>query len=471
MKTRVTVLTAAVLCCILFVLDVFIYFTLHARLMNIEETALLSKAQSISQSYANIISSGRAVLPKPDANLNGRWTNFAWMHAYRQYGQQIVLMNTEGHVVAASDRRTVDQLLADFSALHHPERQTVRQLPDSALFVSMPVLNQTNQNIGYVLLLSDISEVTEYMENLLVLLVGGSVGAVLLAALGGYIVSAVAVRPISEMIRKVQKIQLGRLNERVAEPLRRDEVAHLASTFNQMLTRMERSFEQQSRFVTDASHEILTPLTTIQGYANLLARWGKDNPDVLDKGIRVIQKESSRLQELAENLLTLAALESSAKERDRRTDVTATIDEVIESVSVFPSHVTITRDITGTPVVGMAPSHLRQILTNLVENAVKYQNGPGEIRVAARQMKNKVELVVEDQGRGIPEEDIPHIFERFYRVDKSRGRREGGLGLGLSIVKELVETYGGQIAVTSQLGVGTTFTVILPAGVGDLLNE
>lgn len=461
MKTRATVLTATLLCAILFVLDVFIYFTLHARLMNIEETAVLSKAQSIAQSFANRAAT-RPLLPKPGQTPIKHRNDLAWMRAYNQFGEQIVLMTPQGQVLAATNRATANQLVSEFSSLHDPAQQTVRQLPNSSLFVSMPVQNANNQTISYVLLLSDISQVNEYMQNLLALLIGGSVGAVLLAAIGGYVVAAFAVRPLNQMIRTVRRIHLGRLNERVIEPHGHDEVARLALTFNEMLMRMERSFVQQSRFVTDASHEILTPLTTIQGYANLLDRWGKDNPEVLEKGIRVIQKESSRLQELAEDLLTLAALESSTKELDKRADVSALIEEVVDSMAVFRDDVRVTQSVEGGMQVAMAPAHLRQVMTNLVENAVKYQNAPGTVHIHAGRARGQVIIQVVDHGRGIPPADIPHIFDRFYRVDKSRGRREGGTGLGLSIVRELVDTYGGDIRVESELGRGTTFTLSLP---------
>ncbi|MDQ0188636.1 HAMP domain-containing histidine kinase [Alicyclobacillus cycloheptanicus] len=468
MKTRVTVLTSVVLCVILLVLDGFIYLTLHVRLMKIEEAAVLSKAQSIAQSMTNaplsqqpFLFTNRTSSPTSPDDLTDHRT---WLRQYGAFGQEILIVTTNHQVLAQIGRGDPNALLTEFASLQHPGDQTVHQLPNSTLFVSVPYYSTNGHSVtGYVLLESDISQVTTYMHNLLVLLLSGSVGAVLLAALGGYVVSAFAVRPINQMIRTVQRIQFGHLNERVAEPRGRDEVARLASTFNQMLTRMERSFEQQTRFVTDASHEILTPLTTIQGYVNLLDRWGKDSPEVLEKAIRALQNESTRLQELADDLLTLAAVESATKSMDKRANVVQIVEEVVESAIAHRPEATVLKDVQGTPVAAVAPSQLRQILVNLVENALKYSDPPAHIRIAAAAQGAQVELRVEDQGQGIPPEDLPYIFDRFYRVDKSRGRREGGTGLGLSIVKEIVETYRGDIQVESKLGVGTTFTVILPA--------
>jgi two-component system sensor histidine kinase ArlS len=282
--------------------------------------------------------------------------------------------------------------------------------------------------------------------------------------LGGYIISSIAVRPINQMIQLVERIQVNRLSERLPKPRGNDEIARLAKTFNHMLDRMERSFEQQSRFVADASHEIRTPLTTIQGYANLLARWGKNDPKILDKAIHVIQNESARLRDLANNLLTLASLEVDTSRPDEKAPVDETIKEVIESLALLYPKITIKSNIQARSTAKIAADHFKQILINVLDNAMKYSPENSEVIVNAMNRDKHVIIEIIDFGKGIPEKDLPYVVERFYRVEKSRGRKSGGSGLGLAIVNELVQSYHGRLFIESQVGKGTKVTIELPAG-------
>jgi len=344
-------------------------------------------------------------------------------------------------------------------------QQTYKSKDTILLATEVPAIDQDKHKlVGYVLLVSNLDSVREYMDTLLVVLIIGSVGAVTLAALGSYLVSATVVRPITQLIRLIEGIQANRLNERIQVPKGRDEVARLAATFNNMLVRIERSFERQARFVADASHEFRTPLTTIQGYADLLRRWGKDDPNVLNKAIAVIHTEAERLRNLANDLLTLASLEAASNELPQRTQAGAVMDEVIESLAPLHPHVTIAKNFQRAPEVVIAPAHLKQIVTNLVDNAIKHTPVGGRIEVKIVDTPPFVTLQVKDNGHGIPAEDLPFIFERFYRVDKARGRRAGGTGLGLAIVKGLVDLYQGTIQVESEMGRGTTVTIRLPHG-------
>lgn len=459
MKTKVAVLTAGVLCVILIVFDTFIYLTLYSHLFSVEKSTLSVEAQSIAQYYVNNNGENQG----SDQSGSGP-SDYVWLRQYAKNGQTIVLLDKQGGELSKYGRGTAAPLIQYFQSVRNPAKETIQTLKQSQIYVTMPMVDPDgNDTLGYVLLLSDIPNVKEYMDTLLVLLIAGSIGAVLMASLGGYLISAIAVHPINQMIRLVQRIQVNHLSERVKVPRGRDEIARLAFTFNGMLNRMERSFEQQTRFVADASHEIRTPLTTIKGYANLLARWGKQNPTILDKGIRVIQKESTRMHHLADDLLTLASLEVSAKDLPKQAAVNVIISEIVESMALLHEHVEIRKEMQGNGdgCAAIAPAHLKQILMNLMDNAIKYSSPAGKITVTTSFEQGSVIIRVSDNGRGIPADDLPHIFDRFYRVDKSRVRREGGTGLGLSIVKELVDIYGGHIRFDSQKGVGTTAIVTL----------
>lgn len=454
MKIKVAVLSALMLCLILLGFDSFIYFTLNRHLLDVEQSLLSNKAQTIAQYYVSHVNDDES-----------QAAPYVWLKKYADDGQTVILLDAAGHQLAHSGTLTATEATRNFRPSTGLVQQTYKSEHTMFLTTEVPAIDQDRHSTaGYVLLVSNLDSVREYMDTLLAVLIIGSIGAVTLAALGSYLVSATVVRPITQLIRLIEGIQANRLNERVQVPKGRDEVARLAATFNSMLVRIERSFEQQARFVADASHEFRTPLTTIQGYADLLRRWGKDDPNVVNKAIEVIHTEAERLRNLANDLLTLASLEAASNDLPQRTQTGAVINEVIESLAPLHPHVAITKNFQPAQEVVIAPAHLKQIVTNLVDNALKHTPAGGRIEVSIVDTPPFVTLAVKDTGHGIPAEDLPFIFERFYRVDKARGRRAGGTGLGLAIVKGLVDLYQGTIEVESKLGQGTTVTIRLPHG-------
>uniref|UniRef100_UPI003557B55C sensor histidine kinase n=1 Tax=Alicyclobacillus tolerans TaxID=90970 RepID=UPI003557B55C len=268
-------------------------------------------------------------------------------------------------------------------------------------------------------------------------------------------------RPLTKLVHFVQKIQITDLGKRVEILHRHDEIAQLAITFNGMLERIERSFQQQKQFVADASHEIRTPLTMIQGYSNLLKRWGKQNPDVLNRSLDVIYQESTRLIELAEDLLFLAKVELVAREEAPECDLDDVIRETIDAMSLMYPMAQLSLSLGVGKIGMMADSAWKQVITNLTENAIKYSESPARVYISTWCEGARAVIRVKDEGRGIPETEIPHIFERFYRVDDARSV-DGGTGLGLAIVKALVELYEGDISVRSRVDEGSEFLVTVP---------
>ncbi|QSO50223.1 HAMP domain-containing protein [Alicyclobacillus curvatus] len=453
MKRKIAAFTAVVMMVILCILDVFIYFTLQRHLVNLNTVSMSNNTVAAADYIQRNLSDGgslRAI------------TDYRWLNRFLREGQEIYVLGPDGSVRGHSG----DNLLPSNKPVASVEsgfQEGRVQLHGKELYYTVtPVIDDDTQRIiGYVELIADTQSQREYMAVLVVVLTIGSIGAILLTALGGYVISAAAIRPLKRMMITVGRIEAHRLHERVPRPRQRDEVALLTDAFNRMLSRIERSFEQQSQFVADASHEIRTPLTVIQGYANLLARWGKSDPKVLDQAITVIQKESSRLRQLADDLLTLAGMEASANDEEHVVDVDEVMSEVIETLGPLYPERKIQSFLAGTEAA-MSPSHFRRLCTNLLDNALKYTQVGQNVNVRTSVGNGTVILEVEDSGPGIPPESLDHIFERFYRVESSRDRREGGTGLGLAIVKELVQLYKGNIEVHSQVGAGTTFSVRLP---------
>lgn len=234
------------------------------------------------------------------------------------------------------------------------------------------------------------------------------------------------------------------------------------------VTELRRLEQMRTEFVANVSHELRTPLTSIKGFVETLLDGAAEDPSLRDRFLKIIQAETLRLQRLIDDLLSLAHFEG----RDNRPEVTSdnasyvqkayeTIKPVILSFAQAKG-IKVEVDLPETmPPLLIGENLLSQLLLNLLENAVKYTT-EGRVWLQARVGPDYIHLEFGDTGCGIPEEMLPRIFERFYRVDKARSREQGGTGLGLSIVKHLLEGMGGKISVTSQLGVGTIFTVDLP---------
>lgn len=241
------------------------------------------------------------------------------------------------------------------------------------------------------------------------------------------------------------------------------ELTGLESAINNLLKRMHESYRQQAQFVSDASHELRTPIAVIQGYANMLARWGKHDPQVLDESISAIQSESDYMKKLVEELLFLARGEIGRNPFEPKPiSLTQLIREVCdESAMIDPNHAWTFRESPEITISADAEM-LKQCARVLCENARKYTPVGGEIALSVSQDDNLARFSVQDEGIGIGAKDISHVFDRFYRSDPARDRNSGGSGLGLAIAKWIVDRHGGHFEILSSEAIGTRFIVKLP---------
>lgn len=240
------------------------------------------------------------------------------------------------------------------------------------------------------------------------------------------------------------------------------ELAGLETAVNKLMSRMRDSYRQQARFVSDASHELRTPIAVIKGYADLLDRWGKTDEKILDESIQAIKSESENMQHLVEQLLFLARGDSGRTTLNITDfDITEVMKEVCEeSAMIDQKHTYMFEGENPVPARGDV-SLIKQAARILIENAAKYTPEGGEIKLRSLVADGNPAFSVQDSGIGISESDIPHIFDRFYRADDSRSKQTGGSGLGLAIAKWIVERHGGRFEVISRKDIGTRITVIL----------
>ena len=292
-----------------------------------------------------------------------------------------------------------------------------------------------------------------------------SLAGLFLALAGGWALTRAALSPVKTLTGTARQISATDLSRRIELRGAKDELYTLGETFNQMLDRLEKGFQSQQEFVAAASHDLRTPLTVIRSYADLLSRWGKTDPAVLEESLQAIGRSTEIMARLVDDLLLIASLQNRPALVRRPLDLAETAKEIAaQAKAVYPE---INFELAGTEpvVVSGDADYLLRALWALVDNAGKYSRPGGEVTLAAGRNKEAI-FSVQDTGPGIPVEELPRVFERFYRTDKARGQGKG-YGLGLALAKEIVEAHGGRLEAQSQPGRGSRFTVILPLAKGE----
>jgi heavy metal sensor kinase len=323
-----------------------------------------------------------------------------------------------------------------------------------------------------VLLLSPLEEVDHSLARLLAAL--AMAGPVALALGGGlaYLLARKALAPVRQLHLATQEIHADRLDRRLPVASPADELGMLTQTINEMIGRLERSFAQIRRFTADASHELRTPLAVIRTEAEVAMQKPlsvAEHQELLGS----ILEECERLTRLTDQLLMLAREDAGGGDCGGTVDLTTLVVYVVETLRPLA-------DVKGVDLqagsAGAVPVHgnaarLRQVFANLLDNALKYTPAGGAVRVEVGRSGSAALVTVRDTGIGIPPEHLPHVFDRFYRVDEARTRALGGTGLGLSIAQKVVADHGGRIELASTPGQGTTCTVLLPTRAGQRLEE
>jgi signal transduction histidine kinase len=274
-------------------------------------------------------------------------------------------------------------------------------------------------------------------------------------------------RLVDNLRQAADDIDAGKLDVRL--PIQgENEVGDLARSLNSLVERLRRRSEAQTRFVADASHELATPVAGIRGYINILRGWGADDPEVRAEAINAIDRESRRMARLTSELLTLVRSEQALQHRKIRFDVNMAAREALAiTASRYAEKNQRFIGPDEAPLLMLGdPDRVEDVLSILLDNAAKYTPAAGRISLTTRRRRDTVSIEVSDTGPGIPPDDLPNIFERFYRSDASRtrGTGPGGFGLGLAIARSITEDLGGTLTVQSTLGLGTTFTFTLLRG-------
>ncbi|OZB98776.1 ATP-binding protein [Paenibacillus sp. XY044] len=317
---------------------------------------------------------------------------------------------------------------------------------------------------GTIEIATNLETFDHFNATLLWVMVIGGFLAVCISAASGWAIAKQFLRPVKALAVTIQNVKQNGLQERVANIGNGDELSQLASLFNELMDQLEVSFRKQKQFVDDASHELRTPITILEGHLNLLNRWGKKDPAILEESLTASLQEVRRLKGLVQGLLALSRADSSTlTEHIELVTIDPFLGQTLQRMEdLYPEFAfRLKAEGTGT-MVRINPLHLEQMLFIVIENAVKYSADHKEIDIRCYEENKRVCISIQDYGIGIPTAEIQHVFDRFYRVDRARSREIGGTGLGLAIAKNLILHYQGEIAITSVEDEGTRVTLSFP---------
>lgn len=317
-----------------------------------------------------------------------------------------------------------------------------------------------------------VSSVSEHLESL-GLRDDGYIGTLILTSAALILISVAVVSalgslasksmlsPIRRMIKRIDKISGDNLSTRLDDVDSQDELRELTERINKMLDNLEQSFDRQKKFVSDASHELKTPIAVIQGYSNLLLRWGKSDPAVLDESLESIAREADNMKRIVEQLLLLAKI-GRYMFTPENVELSAELSSVMDGYSLVCKTHKFEFVSNGEIFAKLDRNMFTECVRAVIDNAVKYSDENTAVTVTLKSEDGYAVIKIADCGQGISEADLPHIFDRFYRCDKSRNRDAHSSGLGLTIAKSIVEMMGGTIEAESELKKGSVFTLRFP---------
>jgi two-component system OmpR family sensor kinase len=317
-----------------------------------------------------------------------------------------------------------------------------------------------------------LSEVNELLEQAQAAALVSVPVLLLLAIAGGYLLARRGLAPVAAMNEQAQRIDARNLHERLAVADPRDELGQLATTFNALLERVDRAFEQQRRFTADASHELRTPVAIVRGEADVALSSGRRTVEEYREALRIVRDGSERLSRIVNDLFLLARADAGQIPiRAAPLYLDELLAEVARSVRSLAQRAGIDIRVTAPEEIAYVGDEelLRRLLLNLLDNAIKYSTRPGVVALTLESAAGWRRVTVTDSGAGIPPEAQPHVFERFYRGDMARSVAEsaqgGGAGLGLSIARWIAERHGGGLTLVESSPNGTTFELVLPTTV------
>lgn len=476
-RFKLTLWYVLILAVLLISFSSFLYFTLSKSLHQDVDKKLRSLAEFIaSESMSPLSKFGFGTIDQAlEASMN-----------LKPIGKFIQVLDGSGNIGRKSENLKNIQLPISLYALRNATKGIITYETNHAIgntplrIITFPII-ENNHVTKIVQIASSLEEVEEALNTLFIILIITVPLALMVASFGGQLLAHKALKPVDHITQTARMITSKNLNQRITPLKVKDEISRLIDTFNEMISRLDQSFQQIKQFSSDASHELKTPLTILKGEAEVALRKER-TPLEYQQVLKSNLEEINRMSQIIDDLLLLSKADmGEIRLNKEEINVTEILNEVVNQLSWLANskglQLITSNHKSNMNIFGDA-LRIRELFINLIENGIKYTEEGGSVHVTLskelepppKNQTNEVEeeksgyikITVSDTGIGIAPEDQEKIFNRFYRVDKARSREQGGSGLGLSICKWIVEAHHGEIKVESQLGKGSSFIVKLP---------
>lgn len=448
--TKINVMTTLWILCVLVVVNAIVFFSFMQITLNIEKDNLIQKGQQVIKELTKVENS---------THLKERLSPYLINQSF------IRVIDANGNVI---EQLTNDQVLADKVIARYSQNLVVKRHTihinnheEQVIVARIPI--KDTENIGRTLEIGEKVTGLEFGKDILLsILIFSTLLGSGFALIGGRWFARIIMKPIRNMINTMEDIESsGVIKKIMIQDETNDELQKMTTTFNKMIGRLDENLERQKQFISDASHELKTPLTIIMSYADLLRRRGIQNEEMTLEAIESIYVEASHMKKMTETFLELANTEMLEVLEMKKIDVIHLCQDIIKQLKgVYSREINLHYDRKKQVAIKGDELKLKQVIIILLDNAIKYSTD--KIDIYLEDHDRFVKIRIRDYGIGIPESEIQHIFERFYRVDKARSRETGGTGLGLSIAKNIMNLHSGEIKVRSVEGEGTEVELRIP---------
>lgn len=465
-RSQLTIWYAVVLGLIFLVSDIILYRSFNLSLIDTMDQTLYTAAEDVEQSIFKV------PMEKWQATIKQLERGFLVNRLFIQV-LEISTEKTESFRIAARSG-----VLSGNISQQKVWDELSHQLPTKPVYMNVteespgihplriilfPVQHEDNK--AYLIQVgTSLKKMFSTLKDFLVILIFSGPILLLVSVLGGYFILSRVLLPMKSVVQTAKKITAEDLSLRIEANNQKNEIGQLITTFNEMISRLERSVLQIKQFSSDASHDLKTPLTVIRGEVDIALRKNRPPAEYI-KTLTSVREEAKKLGRIIDNLLFLSRIDSRDHQRSfEKVHLDEILLEVFEKTTPLANEKELAYVLEKIERVSIQgdPILLSRLLMNLVDNAIKYTPAGGQIKISLKNTGEKTRLAIQDNGIGIPGNALPFIFNRFYRVDQSRSQRNEGAGLGLSIVKKIADIHQAEVDIHSQLNKGTTVFVSFP---------
>ncbi|MDL4840576.1 HAMP domain-containing sensor histidine kinase [Aquibacillus rhizosphaerae] len=445
-RTKMQLFLTLIMVIVIILINTAIYFLFYKTSIDAEIDRVQTQANSMMEAFAN--------------NQEEQADQHQLLKAYIPANGMVRIINEQGDVVQSVSKQA-DFYNLPFSFVRAESTELIKAEDGTRhAVISIPFI-WGNGDVMTLQVTEHLVSLHRTMDTLLIVLLLASLIMIIPAIIASRWLSNLVLKPIHQLTEAMtNNPRQGEWKKITINNRSKDELYQMGTTYNQMIGRLTESFERQEQFVSDASHELKTPIAVISSYTQLLGRWGKEKPEVFEEAVLAIRSESERMKHLTEQMLVLAKNQQSENLTFENTNIISLIQEVVRALSVAHNRKIIMMTDNAPLHISIDKEKISQSIYILTDNACKYSEQ--DVHVTVNYNDQELQIAIEDFGEGLSEAESKRIFDRFYRVDKARSRHTGGSGLGLSIALDIIHKHGGTIKVTSKQGEGSVFTVHLP---------